>query len=409
MRASRRAADQRVVVDRVDRAQRLHQAPDIRADSEVPDAAGIDDDVRASLRPDRRRASSGRAGIVAVSASTFCRTPAIASSSAMLVSTSAISAPTSRISASRKPRVVTAGEPRRMPLGFIGGLVSNGMAFLLTVMRARSSACLGFLAAQALGEHVEQHQVRIGAAGDHAEAGVHQASAPARARWPPPASDTPRTPAAWLPGSRPPWPPPRAPADRPACRGRRSCRSPCRTSPCARIMPARGPRSVLCVVEVTMSAYWQGLGCTPAATRPGDVRHVHQEHRAHRIGDLAEAREIDNARIGAGAGDDHLGLVLLAPGAPLRRNRCARLPCARCTERPCKLAGEVELVAVREVAAVRQVQAHDGVAGLQHRGVRGLVGLRARVRLHVDVLGAEELLGALARQVLHESVNSQPP
>ena len=37
--------------------------------------------------------------------------------------------------------MVTAGDPRRMPLGFIGGLVSNGIAFLLTVMRARSSAC----------------------------------------------------------------------------------------------------------------------------------------------------------------------------------------------------------------------------------------------------------------------------
>ncbi len=30
----------------------------------------------------------------------------------------------------------------------------------------------------------------------------------------------------------------------------------------------RGPRSVLCVVQVTTSAYGTGLGCTPAATRP---------------------------------------------------------------------------------------------------------------------------------------------
>ena len=36
----------------------------------------------------------------------------------------------------------------------------------------------------------------------------------------------------------------------------------------ARIMPLRGPRRVLCVVEVTMSAYGHGLGCSPAATRP---------------------------------------------------------------------------------------------------------------------------------------------
>jgi len=35
-----------------------------------------------------------------------------------------------------------------------------------------------------------------------------------------------------------------------------------------RMSPARGPRSVLCVVEVTKSACGTGLGCTPPATRP---------------------------------------------------------------------------------------------------------------------------------------------
>ena len=53
------------------------------------------------------------------------------------------------------------------------------------------------------------------------------------------------------------------------------------------------------------------------------------------------------------------------------------------------------------MAAVRQIHAEDGVAGLQHGGVGGLIGLRSGVRLHVDVLGAEELEGALAGQVLH--------
>ena len=66
------------------------------------------------------------------------------------------------------------------------------------------------------------------------------------------------------------------------------------------------------------------------------------------------------------------------------------------------LAGEIQLVAVREVAAMRQVHAQDGVAGLQHGGIRGLIGLRARVRLHVGVLGAEQLLGAIAGQVLDD-------
>ena len=35
-----------------------------------------------------------------------------------------------------------------------------------------------------------------------------------------------------------------------------------------RMNPARGPASVLCVVEVTKSQCSTGFGCSPAATRP---------------------------------------------------------------------------------------------------------------------------------------------
>ncbi len=144
---------------------------------------------------------------------------------------SAISAPTSRISASPNPRVVTAGEPNRMPLGFIGGLVSNGIAFLLTVMRARSSACSASLPAQSLGEHIQQHHVRIGAARDHPEPGVHQCLCHGARIGHHLLLIGRRTRAAWPPGSRPPWPPAREPAARPACPGTRSYRFPCRTFP----------------------------------------------------------------------------------------------------------------------------------------------------------------------------------
>ena len=44
------------------------------------------------------------------------------------------------ISASPMPRVVTAGVPSRMPLATIGGFLSKGIAFLLTVMCALPSA-----------------------------------------------------------------------------------------------------------------------------------------------------------------------------------------------------------------------------------------------------------------------------
>ena len=217
--------------------------------------------------PARSRVSNCRAGSGAVSASTFCRTPAIASSFAMLVSTSAISEPTSRISASPNPRVVTAGEPRRIPLGFIGGLVSNGIAFLLTVMRARSSACSASLPRSPLEKTSSSTTcVSVPPETTRKPASI-SACAMARAL---------ATTCFWY-------------ATNSGCMASRKqtalAASTCTSGPpCvpgktflsislpyfsrARIMPARGPRSVLCVVVVTMSACSQGLGWTPAATRP---------------------------------------------------------------------------------------------------------------------------------------------
>ena len=63
---------------------------------------------------------------------------------------------------------------------------------------------------------------------------------------------------------------------------------------------------------------------------------------------------------------------------------------------------DVLLHAVREVAAVGEREAHDRLARLEQRVVDGGVGLRARVRLHVRVLGAEERLGAVDRELLDD-------
>ena len=49
---------------------------------------------------------------------------------------------------------------------------------------------------------------------------------------------------------------------------------------------------------------------------------------------------------------------------------------------------------------MREVEAKDGIARLQQRHVRGRVGLRAGVRLHVRVLCAEKLFRAVAGEVL---------
>src|ERR1019366_4524896 len=131
-----------------------------------------------------------------------------------------------------------------------------------------------------------------------------------------------------------------------------------------------------------------------------EVGHVDQIERANFVGDLAHAGEIYGARISAAASDNQLGTLGL--GKLLKfvvvdglgflghavRNDLVRL------------AGKIQGMAVGEVSAVREVQAEDGIAGLDERRVGRHVGGRAGVRLHVGVLGSEELLGAVTREVL---------
>ena len=59
-------------------------------------------------------------------------------------------------------------------------------------------------------------------------------------------------------------------------------------------------------------------------------------------------------------------------------------------------------MAVRQVAAMREVHAENRVARLQYRGIGSLVRLRTGMRLHVGVLGAEELFRAIASEILDD-------
>ena len=54
-----------------------------------------------------------------------------------------------------------------------------------------------------------------------------------------------------------------------------------------------------------------------------------------------------------------------------------------------QLAGEIDLGAVGQMAAMRETHAQDGVAGIEQREVHGGIGLRAGMRLHVGIVGAE--------------------
>jgi len=63
-------------------------------------------------------------------------------------------------------------------------------------------------------------------------------------------------------------------------------------------------------------------------------------------------------------------------------------------------AGEVERMAVRQVATVGKIHAQHGVARLQGGHVDGDVCGGAGMRLDVGVFGAEQLLGAIDRELL---------
>ncbi len=133
------------------------------------------------------------------------------------------------------------------------------------------------------------------------------------------------------------------------------------------------------------------VGVHARRNQPGVVRHVDHEHRADGLGHLGEALEVDAQAVGRGTGDDQLGLVLVRQ--PLHRVVVDGFMGVQAVADHLEpLAAHVQRHAVRQVAAFGQAHAHDGVAGLQQAEEHRLVGLRAGIRLHVGVRGAEQRL-----------------
>ena len=132
----------------------------------------------------------------------------------------------------------------------------------------------------------------------------------------------------------------------------------------------------------------------------GDVRGVDEQQRADVVGDRSERVEVDDAGVRGRAGDDQLRTGLLRERADHVVVEGLRLVVDAVRDELVHPAAEVDRRAVGEVAALVEPHPHHPVARLQHRHERGLVGVRARVRLHVGVLGAEQLAGAVAGELL---------
>ena len=158
-------------------------------------------------------------------------------------------------------------------------------------------------------------------------------------------------------------------------------------------MAPRGPRSVLCVVVVMTSAYPTGEGCAPPAISP------------EMCAMSATSRAPASAAIDAKAGKSMIRGIAVPPQKMiLGRSLRARSRTSSRSTRPvscrtpyCTAWNHLPVAetapAVGQVAAHGQRHAHDRVARLGERQVDGEVGGRARVRLHVGVIDAEQRLG----------------
>jgi hypothetical protein len=156
-------------------------------------------------------------------------------------------------------------------------------------------------------------------------------------------------------------------------------------------MPPRGPRSVLCVVVVTKSAMRHRARVQAGCDQAGVRAPCRQKSSAPTVRDRAEARKSMCSEYAEKPATIIFGLCSCASARPAR-SRSPVVGVEAVLHRVVELAGEVDRRAVRQVPAVRQAHAEDGVARLQHRHVHGGVGLRARMRLHVGEIGAEQRL-----------------
>ncbi len=130
----------------------------------------------------------------------------------------------------------------------------------------------------------------------------------------------------------------------------------------------------------------------------GVMRHVGHQQCARIAGHLRESLPVDPQAVRRRAGDDESRAVLVR--LALHRVVVDFLGLVQPVRDDLEpLARHVQRHAVRQVAALGEVHPHDRVAGLQEREEHRLVGLRARVRLHVRAFGAEELLHPIDREL----------
>ena len=142
-------------------------------------------------------------------------------------------------------------------------------------------------------------------------------------------------------------------------------------------------------------AIFQGIVQVSLGDEAAGMADVAHEDGADLVGDLAHAGPIPVTAVGAAAADDQFRVMLEGLLLHVLVVNHAGLFLHLVANHLVVDAAEVHRAAVREVATVVEVHAHEGVAAVEAGQEHSHVGLCAAVGLHVGPAGAVELLGAL--------------
>ena len=132
----------------------------------------------------------------------------------------------------------------------------------------------------------------------------------------------------------------------------------------------------------------------------GRVSHVDQQDGAYFVRDLAHTLVVPLTRISRSTADDQLGFVLQSLALHIVVIHALGLRIELVTDGFEIGTRHIHRRTVRKVAAVRQIEAHERIAGFQHGEENGHVGLCAGVGLYVGVLGAVQFANTFDGKVL---------
>ena len=144
---------------------------------------------------------------------------------------------------------------------------------------------------------------------------------------------------------------------------------------------------------------WERRRMRAACNEPREMSHIDKKNGTDGIGNCPEPGKIPEARIGRATRDDQFGLVFQRNALDLVHVDALGLPRDTIAHRFEPLARHVDRRPVGQMAAGSQIETHERIARLQQGEENGLIGLTARIGLHIGKFAPEQASHARNRQL----------